>query len=62
MALILLGQNLTPEVFIKASQMLNVPIAECAVVEDAKAGIDAANAGAFFQLVLEMQQTMMPQK
>jgi len=49
------GTNITrskpdPEVFIKASQMLNVPIAECAVVEDAKAGIDAANAGGFLSI------------
>lgn len=39
-----------PEVFIKASDMLNIPIMECAVVEDAKAGIDAANNGGFFSI------------
>lgn len=36
-----------PEVFLKAAQMLNLPPAECLVVEDAEAGIDAAQAGGF---------------
>jgi len=49
------GTNITrskpdPEVFIMASEMLNVPIANCAVVEDAKAGIDAANTGGFLSI------------
>ena len=36
-----------PEVFLKAAKMLNLQPYQCAVVEDAKAGIDAANAGNF---------------
>lgn len=44
------GTNITkskpdPEVFIKASEFLNLNREECAVVEDAYAGIDAAKAG-----------------
>lgn len=34
-----------PEVFIKAAKMLEVPCSECIVVEDAKAGVQAAHAG-----------------
>lgn len=34
-----------PEVFLKAAEFLGVSPATCAVVEDAKAGIDAAKAG-----------------
>lgn len=46
------GTNITrskpdPEVFLIAAQMLSVPPAECLVVEDARAGIDAAVAGGF---------------
>lgn len=46
------GNNITkskpdPEVFVKAAEMLKVPAEECFVVEDAKAGIDAAKAGGF---------------
>lgn len=36
-----------PEVFLKAATLLNVSPGECIVVEDAKAGIDAALAGNF---------------
>ena len=36
-----------PEVFVKAAEMLKLPAEECFVVEDAKAGIDAAKAGGF---------------
>lgn len=36
-----------PEVFIKAADMLNLPPAECLVVEDARSGIEAALAGGF---------------
>lgn len=39
-----------PEVFIKAADMLGVNVINCAVVEDAKAGIDAANAGGFLSI------------
>ncbi|MCM1242746.1 MAG: beta-phosphoglucomutase [Roseburia sp.] len=44
------GTNIThskpdPEVFMKAAEFLNIPAAECMVVEDAYAGIDAAKAG-----------------
>ncbi len=46
------GNNIThskpnPEVFLKAASMLDLLPNECAVVEDATAGIDAANAGGF---------------
>lgn len=46
------GNNITkskpdPEVFVKAAEMLRLPAEECFVVEDAKAGIDAAKAGGF---------------
>ena len=46
------GNNITkskpdPEVFVKAAEMLKLPAEECFVVEDAKAGIDAATAGGF---------------
>lgn len=46
------GNNITrskpdPEVFLKAAQYLSLAPAECLVVEDAKAGIDAAIAGGF---------------
>ena len=36
-----------PEVFLKAAEFLNLPPEECIVVEDAQAGIAAANAGGF---------------
>lgn len=44
------GTNITkskpdPEVFLKAAEFLHLPPQECAVVEDAFAGIDAAKAG-----------------
>ena len=44
------GTNITkskpdPEVFLKAAEFLGLSAAECAVVEDATAGIDAAKAG-----------------
>lgn len=46
------GTNITrskpdPEVFIKAAEMLNLPVNECYVVEDAYSGIDAAKTGGF---------------
>ncbi len=46
------GTNIThskphPEVFLMAADMLHLPPAECLVVEDAKAGIEAASAGGF---------------
>lgn len=46
------GTNITkskpdPEVFLKAAEFLALSPAECLVVEDAKAGIDAATAGGF---------------
>lgn len=49
------GNNITrskpdPEVFLKAAAMLRLSPAACAVVEDAVAGIDAANAGGFFSV------------
>ena len=42
------GNNITnskpdPEVFLKAADMLGVPYAECMIVEDADAGIEAGN-------------------
>jgi beta-phosphoglucomutase len=44
------GNNITkskpdPEVFIKASEYLNVSVGKCLVVEDAVAGLEAATAG-----------------
>lgn len=49
------GTNITrskpdPEVFLKAAAFLGLDPADCAVVEDAVAGIDAANAGGFFSI------------
>ena len=46
------GTNIThskphPEVFLMAADMLHLPPAECLVVEDAKAGIEAASTGGF---------------
>ena len=46
------GTNITrakpdPEVFLKAAEFLGMDCADCAVVEDAAAGIDAAKAGGF---------------
>ena len=39
-----------PEVFLKAAEFLSLDPSECAVVEDAIAGIDAANAGGFLSV------------
>ncbi|MCE5234753.1 MAG: beta-phosphoglucomutase [Clostridiaceae bacterium] len=39
-----------PEVFLKAAEFLMLEPAECAVVEDAYAGIDAAVAGGFYSV------------
>ena len=36
-----------PEVFIKAAEFLHIAPADCLVVEDAKAGVEAARAGGF---------------
>lgn len=36
-----------PEVFLKASEFINLKPSECAVVEDAVSGIDAGNSGGF---------------
>ncbi len=49
------GNNITrskpdPEVFLKAAEYLGLAPYECAVVEDAYAGIDAARAGGFFSI------------
>lgn len=46
------GNNITkskpdPEVFLKAAEFLGLAPADCLVVEDAKAGIDAGKAGGF---------------
>jgi beta-phosphoglucomutase len=46
------GENITrskpdPEVFLRAAQFLALEPAQCAVVEDARAGVDAALAGGF---------------
>ena len=46
------GTNITrskpdPEVFLKAAEFIGMDPADCAVIEDARAGIDAANAGGF---------------
>ena len=39
-----------PEVFLKAAEFLGLAPADCAVVEDAEAGIDAAKAGGFLSI------------
>lgn len=49
------GNNITrskpdPEVFLKAAAFIGLSPKECAVVEDAEAGIDAAKAGGFFAI------------
>ncbi len=49
------GNNITrskpdPEVFSKAAEYLGLAACECAVVEDAYAGIDAACAGGFYSI------------
>lgn len=49
------GNNITrskpdPQVFLMAADMLGLPPAQCAVVEDAYAGIDAALAGGFLSI------------
>ena len=46
------GTNITrskpdPEVFLKAAEFLHMAPADCLVVEDARAGVDAAKAGGF---------------
>ncbi len=49
------GTNITrskpdPEVFLKGAEFLGLTPGECAVAEDAVAGIDAANAGGFYSI------------
>lgn len=49
------GTNIThskpdPEVFLKGAEFLGISPSQCAVTEDACAGIDAANAGGFFSI------------
>ena len=39
-----------PEVFVKAAMKLNLDPTECFVIEDARHGIDAANAGGFISI------------
>lgn len=39
-----------PEVFLKASEFLNISPIDCAVIEDAKAGIDAAKAANMYAI------------
>ena len=41
-----------PEVFLKAQEALGLKVEECLVVEDAKAGIDAAKAGGFLGVAI----------
>ncbi len=41
-----------PEVFVKAAEKIGIDPADCAVVEDAKAGIEAAKAGGMTALAL----------
>ena len=41
-----------PEVFLKAAEYLSLPEAQCAVVEDARAGIDAAKAGGMLAVAI----------
>ena len=56
------GTNITrskpdPEVFLKAAAFLGLPPSACAVVEDAVAGIDAANTGGFLSIGLSDAST-----
>jgi len=56
------GNNITnskpdPEVFLKASAMLNLAPQECLVVEDAVVGIEAASRGGFFSAAIGDAQT-----
>ena len=51
------GTNITkskpdPEVFLKAAEMIKLPPHDCLVIEDAFAGIDAANAGGFISVAI----------
>ncbi len=51
------GNNIThskpdPEVFIKASEMINLPANECVVIEDSRAGIEAACLGGFMSCAI----------
>ena len=51
------GTNITrskpdPEVFLKSAEKIGIDPADCAVVEDAKAGIEAAKAGGMTALAL----------
>ena len=39
-----------PEVFLKAANNINLKPSECFVIEDARPGIDAANAGGFISI------------
>lgn len=41
-----------PEVFLKAAERLGVPVAECVVIEDSKAGLEAAKRGGFKAVAL----------
>ncbi|HEX6270566.1 MAG TPA: HAD-IA family hydrolase, partial [Anaerolineales bacterium] len=40
-------QKPAPDLFLHAAQQLDLPPAECVVVEDAAAGVEAAKAGGF---------------
>ena len=51
------GNNITkskpdPEVFLKAASFINLEPRDCFVIEDARAGIDAANAGGFVAVAI----------
>ena len=51
------GNNITkskpdPEVFLKAASFINLEPCDCFVIEDARAGIDAANAGGFIAVAI----------
>lgn len=46
-----------PEVFLLAAKLLGIPPQNCAVVEDAYAGIEAAKAGAMFAVGVGFAQT-----
>lgn len=41
-----------PEVFFKAADRLGVPVADCIVIEDSKAGLEAAQRGGFVSVAL----------
>ncbi len=51
-----------PEIFLKAAGKLGLPPSDCAVVEDAPSGIEAAAAGGFFPVAIGPKERFAGQK